>query len=137
MKSPLGKALLFLGVLAQLCCFQTFPCMAETATPPTLIDAKTEEKMEAEVKGVDLANGVSQEEARVIASAYFNNVVSGCGSISEIRDDGEFWRVSTLVGRGAQPGEDIFVEKVSGKTTSKGFPEYLPKPGKEKQPEAN
>ena len=127
MKICLGKFLFYIGVSIPLVVFLSFSSWAESSGSSSTTLDEAERRMQNEIKTVDLSYGVSEEEARVIASAYFGNYVSGCGSIFEVKDQGEYWAVSTLVGFGAEPGEDIFVDKTSGRTTSKGFPDFSPK----------
>jgi hypothetical protein len=59
---------------------------------------------------------MNDEQAFVLAKAFFYAYVSGCGAVKLPGDGGKTWNFETLVGFTARPGLRIFVDKATGKT---------------------
>jgi hypothetical protein len=70
--------------------------------------------MERAYQLIELVDGVDEGEARVLASAYLSAFVSGCGGPATPADNGTFWLIATQIGRGATPGPDVLVDRVTG-----------------------
>lgn len=60
--------------------------------------------------------------ATLLARAYFRRHLGGCGGASRPIDRGTRWLFTTQVGYEGSPGPDIFVDKRTGTTSSKGRP---------------
>ena len=116
-------SMLILGML-----FVTIICSAES--PPKIDDKKPEERMAECYSKIALSDGVDEKEANELAQVYFLQCISGCGNAGEVVDTGKNWESKTLVGRGAQPGDSIFIEKDTGKITCKSGPTIEPPNGK-------
>ena len=70
-----------------------------------------------------MADGVSKQEAEVIAECYFHQNV-GCGGFTGIRDGGDFWIVDGAFGVVAKPIEGFHIAKSTGRITSPIGPSY-------------
>ncbi len=67
------------------------------------------------LSSVILTDGISRDEANVISEYFFHyHQDIGCGATEKIIDSGDIWRVTTLEGFAAQPGEDIKIHKKTG-----------------------
>lgn len=60
--------------------------------------------------------------AILLARAYFEYHLGGCGGESEPVEKGGRWVFSTKVGAGGRPGPFIVVDKRTGTTSAKGLP---------------
>ena len=67
-----------------------------------------------------LDHPVTDEQAWILADAYFSGYISGCGMVKLPIDRRDYWSFDTLVGIGAQKGPEIRVDKRTGTTSSKG-----------------
>ena len=63
---------------------------------------------------------VSDEQAWLLARAYFYDFISLCGGVDLPLDKGQKWLFTTAVGIGGRPGPKIWVDKKSGDTWSPG-----------------
>ncbi|HNV69969.1 MAG TPA: hypothetical protein PKO06_09740 [Candidatus Ozemobacteraceae bacterium] len=102
------------GCVVLVLLFMLTSAIEARETGQTIVDTQ----MLSTFAKVDLKDGVSQDEARVLAGDYLLHFVSGCGGIAEIKDKGAAWEATPLVGRGATPGEVILVDKKTGKLSS-------------------
>ena len=68
---------------------------------------------------VNLTDGVDEYDAYVLSAAYLYAHINLCSSIRTLREEPRRWVAETLVGEPpGDPGPPIFVEKVSGATSS-------------------
>ena len=63
---------------------------------------------------VDTADGINQEEAYVIAKAFFWSKISGCGFPIKPIKEGGFWVSKTRVGYAGVPGDPIYINEKTG-----------------------
>jgi hypothetical protein len=62
-----------------------------------------QDALAAELGNIDMGNGISQQEARLIADAYFRTFVAGCGFAEEPRSAGDTWESVPRVGYSGEP----------------------------------
>jgi hypothetical protein len=60
--------------------------------------------------------------ATLLAEAYFEYHLGGCGAVDEPLEKDGAWLFRTKVGAAARPGPTILVDKRTGKTSAKGLP---------------
>lgn len=77
-------------------------------------------------KQVTVADGIDGGEAVRIANAYLWTHISGCGGVMEVIEAGDAWTAVPLVGRGAQPGAPVRIEKRTGIVTCPKGPRIVP-----------
>lgn len=66
------------------------------------------------LKTVEIADGINQSEAYIIAKAFFWSKISGCGFPDKPVSQNNFWVSKTRIGYAAVPGEPIFIDKNTG-----------------------
>ena len=66
---------------------------------------------------VDASDGINEEEAHVIAEAFFLSKISGCGYPEKPVREGGFWVSKTRIGYAGQLGDSIFIEVGTGTIT--------------------
>ncbi len=98
-------------------------CATATKTNPSFDPKKIMDEAYAEV---DIKDGINEEEALLLGSAYFGTYLSGCGAAGEAVDQQDKWEVKTVIGYVALPYESIFIEKQTGKITCKKGPTVYP-----------
>jgi len=76
---------------------------------------------------VVLSDGISRDEAELLATAYFQRYVSGCGGIGALADHGGYWTAQTRIGYAGTPGVPIRVDKRTGAISHDGKPTVYPK----------
>jgi hypothetical protein len=80
-----------------------------------------ESRLRKKLSNVSLADGISAQEALVIADAYFYRYV-GCGALHGVRDGRDHWIVEGGFGAAGQPITGFKIEKRSGRVD---VPEHL------------
>lgn len=75
---------------------------------------------------VDLTDGLDEGEARTVANAYAHAWISGCGGVDRLTLAGDTWTATTRVGRGAQPGPTVLVDRTTGAVHSDALPTATP-----------
>lgn len=68
---------------------------------------------------VDVSKPIGEYEAYVLARAYYG----GCGGIDLPKRKGDFWVAKTYVGYAGLSKESILVNRKTGVTVARGFPE--------------
>ncbi len=66
---------------------------------------------------VRLDDGINQDEAKILADAYFSALISGCGATGRVFDQGDRWEIETKFGIAATPCDPIHVHKETGTIT--------------------
>ena len=77
---------------------------------------------------VNLSDGVSDEEAAVLAEAYFMGYITGCGMIGDVSDQGEKWEIQTFIDYSHTPYNPIQVSKKTGRIVCAEGPVVAPPP---------
>ncbi len=73
---------------------------------------------QARLRTVVVEDGISMQEADIIAQSYFIRFGPGCGAAENVIDGGEFWISKTYVGIAAFPTpEPIRIGKRTGRVT--------------------
>lgn len=72
---------------------------------------------QARLVTVNPSSGISEVDAYKIGRDRFNTYGTACGAVSTPVDLGDFWRVTTYVGYGSQPCEELLIRKSNGITT--------------------
>ena len=80
------------------------------------------EKTLRRIESVRLEDGVSQQEAGILAENYFAFFVSGCGGASFPVDRGTSWAFQARQGLGGLVIGEALVDKISGTVSFKGHP---------------
>jgi hypothetical protein len=89
---------------------------AEVAEPDGIIATTNYPAIMTEAYAqVTVADGVSIEEAPVLADAYFSGYITGCGMIGEVSDHGEKWHVETFIDYSHSPYDPIRINKKTGR----------------------
>lgn len=83
------------------------------------------EKTLNRIESVRLEDGVSQEEAGILAENYFAFFVSGCGGASLPADRGASWAFQARQGLGGLVIGEVLVDKMNGTVSFKGHPTVL------------
>lgn len=73
-----------------------------------------------ELKKINASDGINQQEAFVIAKAFFLSEISGCGFPDEPVKQSGFWVIQTHIGLAGLSGEPIYVDINNGAITWKG-----------------
>lgn len=74
------------------------------------------------IENIRLKDGVSQEEAQILAQQYFVNFVSGCGGAAFPEDRGDRWAFEALQGLAAVSVGEVFIDKKNGTISFEGHP---------------
>lgn len=86
------------------------------ATYPTYDDHRRE--LQAQMRDVVVEDGISAQEADVIAQSYFLRFGPACGVADRVSDGGEYWIAGTKVGfAGVPTREPIRIHKPTGRVT--------------------
>lgn len=88
-------------------------------SPTTLRGRELRQKLE----GVSPVDGISKQEAQIIAASYFFKHV-GCGSLDGIDDGKDVWIVRGRFGEAADPIKGFSINKKSGSVLSPIGPNY-------------
>jgi hypothetical protein len=75
---------------------------------------------------VTIADGIDEDEAQLLASAYFTTHIGGCGATTTIVDQGDKWEIKTVFGYAGTAYESIYVQKSTGIITCKKGPTIKP-----------
>jgi hypothetical protein len=74
--------------------------------------------LQAQLRTVVVEDGISVQEADIIAQSYFYHFGPGCGVTQSVTDGGSSWISNTLVGYAAAPTrEPIRIDKKTGRVT--------------------
>jgi hypothetical protein len=68
----------------------------------------------AALRSVELADGIDEREATILADEYFHTYVSGCGVIGRVLERESYWEAETYVGYAAAPGEPVRIDMLTG-----------------------
>ncbi|CAN5509205.1 hypothetical protein BH11ARM2_BH11ARM2_12630 [soil metagenome] len=102
---------------------QTSPKRASTkAKPSSVRRLDGYEQTWQTASRLRLSNPVTQNQADLLARAYFYAHISGCCGSQTPKDMGAYWLVPTRQGIGASLGPSIRIEKRTGVTSSVGYP---------------
>jgi len=74
------------------------------------------------IEAIPLGQPVSQANADILASAYWQRYCSICGAVYPVRDNGQYWAAHVVAGYIAVGKPDILIEKASGQISSSGHP---------------
>jgi hypothetical protein len=94
--------------------------------------AKSQSRSVAEpitVEGVNVADGVTEEEGHRIALRYFDEFHGSCGGMDLSEETATTWRFRTVVGFAATRMPDIVVQKDGSKISQEGTPDAVYKAG--------
>ncbi len=80
------------------------------------------EKRLNRIESVRLEDGVSREEAGILAGNYFNFFVSLCGGVEFPTDQGDHWAFEAREGKGAIVAGEVLVDKKNGTISFQGHP---------------
>ncbi len=76
----------------------------------------------SDLENIRVEDGVSQEEAAILAQAYFVNFVSGCGSAAFPDDRGDSWAFQARKGLAGVVAGEVFIDKKNGTISFAGNP---------------
>ncbi len=75
------------------------------------------------IQSINIDDGVSAEEASILADSYFMFFVSGCGALDRPIDKNDYWEFNAYIGdSGTKMNETIRVDKLTGAVSMKGYP---------------
>lgn len=77
----------------------------------------------AKLRTVNLSDGVSHSEARIIGECYFTKNLAG-GKVTDIEDGGDHWVVDGRLGGYLPKPLSVDIDKHSGRVTSQVGPSY-------------
>jgi len=83
----------------------------------------TSAEWRAKLHTVNLSDGVSADEARIIGQCYFKKNIA-CGVFFGVHDGGDRWIVDAGFGVGGLPVHDFYIMKNTGKVVSSIGPSY-------------
>lgn len=83
----------------------------------------SESELRGRLHAVSVSDGVSKEEAVIIAECYFARNV-GCGAFRGVRDGGTHWIIEASFGVSGSAVQGFRIEKQSGGVTSTIGPSY-------------
>jgi hypothetical protein len=89
--------------------------------PKLVENAKTKEQRE-KLRAIIIDDGISKEEAQVIAESYF--VLVGCGALSGVRNGEGVWFVEGQFGDAGDPINNFTISKRTGEVKSSIGPSY-------------
>ena len=95
----------------------------EVVPPRNNLEPDRIEALKSELKKVSLVDGISEAEANILVHVY-SDVYIGCGSLTEVTDNGDHWLVHGFVGRGAKPVTGFTIMKTTGEMVSTVGPSF-------------
>lgn len=90
------------------------------STPPSADEHRAQ--LQTKLRAVIVDDGISQEEADVIAENYYYRFTPLCGTVVPVTDGGTDWIAKTYYGIGAMPGAPIRIDKRTGRAAQSGSP---------------
>jgi hypothetical protein len=83
----------------------------------------SESELRGRLHAVSVSDGVSKEEAVIIAECYFARNI-GCGALRGLQDGGTHWIIEASFGVSGRAVQGFRIEKQSGRVTSTIGPSY-------------
>lgn len=82
--------------------------------------------MQADMAHLDVRDGIDMREACFLSDLYFLRYEGYCGAAGPLKQTKTHWIFDTVVGYGGTPGNDIRIDKVSGRIDHRGKPSSIP-----------